>query len=128
MANIYRIDSSALFLTANISALGPAASRASILDLSKTDPSVAVAHSSNATGDIERLVVSDKVLLKGKRLMVFTKIALIGANESTRSTEGDGVTGQYFLDGGPDGLKAFPETGKDYVDPNVFLTFLIDII
>jgi hypothetical protein len=73
MANTYRINSNAVFLTADIGALGPAASRASILDLSSTDPSVAVAHSENATGDIKRQNISDENSLKDKRLMVLLK-------------------------------------------------------
>lgn len=127
MPNIYKIGSeNHIFLEANISSPGPASSIASVLDITGTGPDTPVAHSNNATGDISRQDISTKVKLNGKRLVVFTKVALIGPDSPTRAREALDLSGKYTLEGGPGGLQAFTETG-DYIDPNAFLTFIVDL-
>lgn len=98
-------------LAADIDTFGLAASRAITLDLHSPDPSVTVAHSFNATGDIPRKEIGTPLTLTGKRLSILTKIDLIGSLEE-RKAESKRITARYFLDDGADGYKVFDDPEK----------------
>ena len=128
MSNTYKIGGSIgpIAMEADINTIGLAASRAIVLDVAGTDNGTAVAHSVDATGDISKQSIGDFKSLKGKRLSVFTKIALTGSDANARKTEANNLTGTYALDGGDDGFQSYNNPIKTIVDPNVFLNFLID--
>jgi hypothetical protein len=129
MANTYNIGDSVgqITLEADISTVGLAASRAFVLDVLSNDPGTAVAHSNDATGNIASQSIGDFNLMKRKRLTVFTKISLTGADATTRAKEAASVSGIYILSGGDDGMQTYTNTTSDYVDPNVFLNCLVDL-
>jgi len=116
---------SSISLGADIDTIGLAASRATIY---KDGSATAVAHSVDATGDIANQEIGKSNDLKGSRLQVFTKIALTGSDAGLRAAEAEQLSGTYMLAGGRDGLKTYTHSTKDYVDPNVFLQFLVDLI
>lgn len=115
-------------LHADINTIGLAASRAIVLLVSGTGSGTAVAHSVNATGDIPRQNIGGGQALKGLRLSVFTKISLTGVDQSTREIEAKQVTASYTLDGGDDGVQTYNTPIVTYLDPNVFLNFLVDLV
>lgn len=129
MADTYNIGSSTgpINLQADINTIGLAASRASILDLSNANPGMAVAHSADATGSIPNQTIGNGDSLKGMRLTVFTKITLTGSDAATRATQVGQIDSSYTLDGGDDGEKTYSDPTITYIDPNVFLTFLVDL-
>jgi len=129
MADTYNIGNSQGQITfeADISTVGLEASRAFVLDILSNDPGTAVAHSNNATGNIASQPIGDFNILKGKRLTVFTKISLTGADATSRAKEAASVSGIYIFSGGDDGIQTYTNATSDYVDPNVFLNCLVDL-
>jgi hypothetical protein len=129
MADIYNIGSSTgqISLEADINTIGLAASRAIVLDTIGTDPGTAVAHSVDATGSIAEQNIGDNTALKGMRLSIFTKISLTGSDAVSRATEVAAIGGSYTLDGGDDGQKTYNDPSVTYIDPNVFLSFIVDL-
>ena len=129
MTNTYNIGNTTNLVTleADITTVGLAASRASILVVSGTDPGIVVAHSVNATGDISTQPIGDRTLLRGKRLTVYTKISLTGNDAAARANEASAVMGTYLLSGGDEGVKSYHNPTNTYIDPNVFLLFTVDL-
>jgi len=127
MEKTYNIgnNASVISLSADIDTIGLAASRATIF---KDGSATAVAHSADATGDIATQNIGSGASLKGSRLQVFTKIALTGSDADQRAAEADQLSGTYTLDGGSAGLQTYSHSTKDYIDPNVFLQFLVDLV
>ena len=105
--------------------IGLAASRANVI---KDGGATAVAESVDASGDIPTKNIGNCKSLKGSRLQVFTKISLTGSDAAQRAEEANRLSGTYTLDGGDGGQQTYPHSTKDYVDPNVFLQFLIDLV
>ena len=129
MSDYYNIGTSQnpINLTANIISIGLAASRASVIDVSGSNPGIPVAHSNDATGNIPQQSIGDSDFLKGKRLMVFTKISLTGNDDAARAAEAAAINGIYTLSGGDDDVKTYNSPDNTYLDPNVFLSFTIDM-
>lgn len=131
MAHNYQIGQSQgqITLKADIHAVGLAASRALVLDAgNQADPGTQVAHSINATGDIDAQAVGNYTSLKGKVLTVFTKITLTGADPAARQAEANLVGGAYTLSGGDSGEQTFNDPTVNYDDPNVFLNFVATLM
>lgn len=130
MANTYNIGASTanIKLAVDITSIGLAASRASVLVVNGSDPGVAVAHSVDATGDIPEQAIGYSDSLKGKRLTVYTKVSLTGDDANNRALEAAHVKGEYEVSGGSDGNKSFNNPVATYVDPDVFLLFVVDLV
>jgi len=116
-------------LTVDINTVGLAATRAIVIKVNSTDPGTSVAHSNDATGDVQRQPIN-KIPLKGMRLSVFTKIDITGADKETRKKEYERLTGKYVLEGSADGMKSFTEPIKtsDSNFKTAFLHMPIDLI
>jgi len=129
MAETYNIGASTAQITLklDINTIGLAASRAFYLDAASTATGTAVAHSVDATGDIDTTEVGDYTILKGMRLATFTMIALTGADAVARQSEADACTAECTVNGGDDGSKNYTNPDKNYLDPNVFLSFSVDM-
>ncbi|GGH18020.1 hypothetical protein [Mucilaginibacter phyllosphaerae] len=129
MAQNYTIGASTAQITLelNVNTIGLAASRVFYLDVAGTGAGKAVAHSVDATGDIATAPVGNFSTLKGMRLATFTKISLIGADADARQTEANNCTAECTIDGGDGGIKTYTNPDKTYLDPNVFLSFSIDM-
>jgi hypothetical protein len=127
MEKTYEIGNcdSEISLSADIDTIGLAASRANVI---KDGGATAVAESVDASGDIPTKNIGNCKSLKGSRLQVFTKISLTGSDAAQRAEEANRLSGTYTLDGGDGGQQTYPHSTKDYVDPNVFLQFLIDLV
>jgi hypothetical protein len=130
MPNTYIIGTSTeqINLAADITTVGLAASRASVLVVDDTNPGVPVAASVDATGDIVNTVIGGGTSLKGKRLTVFTMVTLTGEDQGSRQIEADAVRGTYMLSGGDEGVKSYSDPIKSYRDPNVFTVFIVDLL
>jgi|GEM_PF-1926151 len=72
--------------------------------------------STDASGDITKIPMTDATTLTGKLLLVLTEISLaIFTDPNERKTEAERLTALYYLEGGPSGLmKFFP----DQIVPN----------
>ena len=129
MADTYNIGASTAQITlqADIVSIGVAGSRASILNLASPDPGIPVAHSTDASGNISQQSIGDYTTLKAMRLTVFTQIALLGSDAPTRAAEAPNCTGTYTITGGDDGVQTFNDPINNYIDPFVYLTFVIDL-
>lgn len=114
-------------LEADIEAVGPAATRASVILLAGTASGTAVAHSNDASGAIPEQPIGTGPKLKGLRLSVFTRVGLIGSTPNERAQESANVTATCTLDGGDAGVETFNAPVKNYNDPHVDLIFLIDL-
>lgn len=127
MAHHYQIGASQspITLKADIHTVGLAASSAVVIDANnQNDPGKRVAHSIDATGDINTQSIGDYTSLKGKVLTVFTKISLTGTDATARQAEAELVGGAYTLNGGDDGGQTFTDPTVNYDDPNVILNFV----
>src|SRR4051812_34529729 len=100
--NSYQVGSGTnnIILAADINTVGLAASRAIVLVVSGNDPGTPVAHSVDATGDIQTQSIGQPATLKGQRLSVFTKIDLLGPDAATRQQEAQNLGATYTLSGG----------------------------
>ena len=129
MSNYYNIGISQnpISLAADIISVGLAASRASVTDVSASNPATPVAHSVDATGGIPQQDIGDFSLLKGMRLLVFTKISLTGGDPDARAAEAASINGTYILSGGDDNVQTYSGPDITYLDPNVFLSFIVDL-
>jgi hypothetical protein len=129
MSNTYNIGDSQgqVSLEADITTIGVASSLASVLDVAGGNPSTDVAQSTDATGNIAQQPIGDHTTLKGLRLSVTTKIGLLGSDAPTRAAQAPNCTGTYILSGGDDGVKTFNNPTNTYIDPTVFLTFVVDL-
>lgn len=129
MANTYNIGGSInqITLQADIISIGVAGTRASILDLASANPGIAVAHSTDATGNISKQSIGNYTTLKGKQLTVFTQIALLGSDAPTRVAEAPTCAGTYTISGGDNGVQTFNDPTNTYIDPFVYLTFVVDL-
>ncbi|MFF5380292.1 MULTISPECIES: hypothetical protein [Pedobacter] len=130
MSNTYNIGTSngQVSLSVDITTVGLAASRASVLIVSDNSPGVPVAHSVDATGDIANQAIGKGTFLKGKRLTVFTLVNLTGTDPESRATEAAAIRGSYTLSGGNDGTKTFNSPLKSYQDPSCYVIFIIDLV
>lgn len=130
MSNTYNIGTSTeqIKLAVDITTVGLAASRASVLIVNDNQPGIPVAHSVDATGDISNQSIGNGAFLQGKRLTVFTKVALIGDNRDERETEVQTIRGSYRLLGGDVGVKYYNEPILSYQDPSVYVIMVIDLL
>jgi hypothetical protein len=130
MSNTYNIGASTgqINLAVDITTVGLAATRASVLVVNNSNPGVPVAHSVDATGDIASRSIGGGASLSGKRLTVFTMVTLTGNNAASRATEAAAVRGKYELSGGDGGIKTFNNPVKSYQDPNVYVISIIDLV
>lgn len=95
--------------------IGLAASRAIVVDLNSSDPSITVAKSLDAAGDIPRKDIGTAISLKNKRLSVLTKIDLIGSLED-RKKEAEKASAKYIFDDGDEGHTVFNDPEKTIAD------------
>jgi hypothetical protein len=103
-------------LTADISTLGLAASRAILVDLNTGAPGISVAHSNDATGDIAVSEIGPQQGLKGKRLSIYTKVDLTGNDMESRKKEFEEIAASYELTNGDSGQKTFSNPQKTVDD------------
>ncbi len=127
--NTYQVGSGAanILLAADINTVGLAATRAIVLVVTGTDAGTPVAHSVDATGDISEQSIGQPAKLKGQRLSIFTKIDLLGTDAPTRQLEAQNIGATYTLSGGDSGNQTYNNPTKTYMDPSVFLNFLVDL-
>ncbi|WP_339880322.1 hypothetical protein [uncultured Algoriphagus sp.] len=130
MSNTYNIGltTGQIHLAVDITTVGLAATRASVLIVNNNSPGVPVAHSVDATGDINGKPIGGGVSLKGKRLTIFTMVTLTGDDPNVRAIEAQAVRGQYELSGGDEDIKSFNNPVKSFQDPNVFVISVIDLL
>jgi hypothetical protein len=114
----------AIQLTADISTLGLAASRAILVDLNSTSSGVSVAHSNDATGDIPVSEIGLPDDLKGKRLSIFTKVDITGNDVESRKKEFEEISASYELSNGDSGQVTFSDPQKT-VDDNFLFAMVI---
>lgn len=130
MSNTYNIGltTGPIHLAVDITTVGPAATRASVLTVGSNSPGIPVAHSADATGDISGRPIGGGASLKGTRLTIFTMVALTGEDPGSRAIEAAAVQGKYELSGGDEDVKSFNNPVKSYQDPNVFVISVIDLL
>jgi hypothetical protein len=115
-----------ILLSSDISTIGLAGSRATVFVPGSGDPSLPVAHSVDATGDIPVSAIGKPPSLKGKRISVMSKIDLsIVGDLEAREKEYNKIGARYFLDGGPEHLKEFEADPSDVTHSDDFNTVLI---
>jgi len=93
-------------LTADVSTLGFASSRAISIDLDSDEPGIPVANSDDASGDIINKSIGTASSLARKRLSILSRIDLFGTLEE-RKAEYKSLTATYLLEKGTDGKKEF---------------------
>jgi len=124
----YRAGSGSLqiLLSTDISTIGLAGSRATVFMPGTGDPSIPVAHSVDATGDIPVSAIGKPPALQGRRISVMSKIDLsIVGDQEAREKEFNKMGARYFLDGGPEHLKEFAADPLDVTHSEDFNTVLI---
>jgi hypothetical protein len=114
-------------LKVDISTLGLAASRAIVVDLHSSAPGVSVAHSNDATGDIQDTSIGLPENLKVRRLSIYTKVDITGNNLELRKKEYEEISASYVLSNGEDGLVIYKEPHKN-VDENYQVAMVIQHI
>ena len=90
----------------DISTVGLAASRAITINLDSPAPGKPIAHSDNATGDIDAKDIGPAVELQGLRLSTVTRVDFWGSDEQ-RKAQYNSLSAKYILDGGNDGNKIY---------------------
>ncbi|GAB3936592.1 hypothetical protein [Mucilaginibacter myungsuensis] len=129
MPPTYKIGSSTdrIKITVNISADAPAATEVRLLTIPSGGKFTVLSTSQDATGDIHGELIGDHTTLKGKRLQVFTQVSIPDHHsEEERKRIADNVTAAYTLEHGEEGKKRFAAASIDFIDPNVFINFLVD--
>ncbi|SFD98839.1 hypothetical protein SAMN05518672_10453 [Chitinophaga sp. CF118] len=96
-------------LTADITTIGMAATRAFSIDGPPDFKPTGVAASVNATGDIKLAEIGMPMVLTGKVLFIVTTIRLTGADIQTRKKAFENIEALYMLDSGFEGHKEFME-------------------
>jgi hypothetical protein len=115
-----------ILLSTDISTIGLAGSRATLFVPGSGDPSIPIAHSVDATGDIPVSAIGTPSSLKGKRISVMSKVDLsIVGDLEAREKEYSKMRARYFLDGGPEHLKEFDVSPADVTHSADFNTVLI---
>ena len=117
-------------LAVDLDTVGLAASRALVLDLNSSDPSITVGKSLDATGDIPRKDIGTAASLKNKRLSILTKIDLIAGSTADKKRESERLTMKYILEDGSQGHAAFTDPDKIVADDfsTVILFKEVDLI
>ena len=115
-----------ILLSTDISTIGLAGSRATMFVPGSGVPSIPIAHSVDATGDIPVSAIGTPSLLKGKRISIMSKVDLsIVGDAQAREREYNKIRARYFLDGGAEHLKAFDVDASDVTHSDDFNTVLI---
>ncbi|NEU09151.1 hypothetical protein GZH53_12565 [Flavihumibacter sp. R14] len=115
-----------ILLSTDITTIGLAGSRATVFVPGSGNPSVPVAHSVDATGDIPISAIGLPSSLKGKRISIMSKIDLsIVGDQEAREKEFNKLVARYFLDGGPEHLKKFEANFQEVTHSDDFNTVLI---
>jgi len=115
-----------ILLSTDISTIGLAGSRATVFAPGSGHPSLPVAHSVDATGDIPVSAIGMPASLKGKRISIMSKVDLsIVGDLEAREREYNKLGARYFLDGGPEHLKEFEADPSDVTHSEDFNTVLI---
>ena len=106
----YKTGSAApdISLDVDVDTIGTAATRASKRPSGSSGGGTAVAHSVDATGDITNAHLGGAASLKGNTLTIATFINLFG-DKDERKKEFEKLNAIYFLSGGDEGDKDFPE-------------------
>jgi hypothetical protein len=117
-------------MSADISTISLAASRALVVDLNSSDPGKPVGHSADATGDISKREIGTADALRGQRLSIFTRIDILGSSPEERKKEYERATGYYTLSGGTDGDRIFnsPDKSANTDYSTMILHQLIDLV
>jgi hypothetical protein len=117
-------------MSADISTISLAASRALVVDLNSSDPGKPVGHSADATGDISKTGIGTAAALRGLRLSIFTRIDVLGSSLEERKKEYDRATGYYSLSGGTNGDTNFntPDKSANADYSTMILHQLIDLV
>ena len=115
-----------IMLSANINTIGLAGSRATLFVPGSGYPSIAVAHSVDATGDIPVSPIGISNTLTGKRISIMSKIdlSIIGDLEA-RQKEFNHLSVSYFLEGGSELSKEFSADTDDLTHAENYMTALI---
>jgi hypothetical protein len=95
-------------LDVDVDTIGTAASRASKRPTGSSGGGIAVAHSVDATGDITNAHLGGAGSLSGNTLTIATSINLFG-DKDERKAEFEKLSATYFLFGGEEGAKEFPQ-------------------
>ena len=113
-------------LSADINTIGLAGSRATLFVPGSGSPSIAVAHSVDATGDIPVSPIGISNTLTGKRISIMSKIdlSIIGDLEA-RQKEFNHLSVSYFLEGGSEQNKEFSADTEDLTHAENYMTALI---
>lgn len=115
-----------ILLSTDISTIGLAGSRATLFVPDSGNPSIPVAHSVDATGDIPVSSIGKASALSGNRISIMSKIDLsIVGNLEDREKEFNKLTARYFLDGGAEHFKKFEASSDDITHADDFTTALI---
>ena len=96
-------------LTADITTIGMAATRAFIIDGPPDFKEHKGPASGDATGDIKLAEIGVPQQLLGKVLSIVTTIRLTGNNIEHRKKAFQNIEAQYILDAGGEGHKEYPE-------------------
>ena len=115
-----------ILLSTDITTIGLAGSRATVFIPGSGNPSIPVAHSVDATGDIPVSAIGLPASLKGKRISIMSKIDLsIVGDREAREKEFNKLSSRYFLDGGPEHLRKFDASPDEVTHSDDFNTVLI---
>lgn len=115
-----------ILLSTDISTIGLAGSRATSFILGSGDPSVPIAHSVDATGDIPVSAIGKPSQIKGRRISIMSKIDLsIVGDLEDRKSEFNKLKAMYILDGGAEHLKEFEACPDDITHAGDYTTVLI---
>ena len=115
-----------ILLGTDLTTIGLAGSRATVFTPGSGSPSIPVAHSVDATGDIPISAIGLPSFLKGKRISIMSKIDLsIVGDQQARENEFSKLVARYFLDGGPEHLRQFEANPEEVTHSDDFNTVLI---
>ncbi len=118
-----------ILLEVDVNTIGLAASRAIILIVNSIDPSNAVAHSENASGDIAKTPIGKADKIKGKRLSILTKVNLLQSIIENK-IEANRASVTYLLNNGLNGKQIYSNPTKAISSDNSTIVFSqnIDLI
>jgi hypothetical protein len=115
-----------IVLSTDISTIGLAGSRATIFIPGSGNPSLPIAHSVDATGDIPVSPIGIASNLRGHSISIMSKIDLsIVGNFDDRKNEFNKLKASYILDGGAEHLKQFEVSADEVTYADDFATVLI---
>jgi hypothetical protein len=130
MANTYKLGSvsPSISLAVDVNTIAPAATRANVKKTGAPDGGIAVAHSKDATGDVQAEHIGSSTTLNGKTVVIATSIHLFG-DATARQVEFNRLNAQYIINGGQDGLKVYtkPDLKIDQNGDHTNIMLITDI-